>query len=877
MSHGRISRASRRYPDAKRRAARYARTAHGRRATGVPPHLLPGVTRRAKQGNGNRLRLMLLGAGVLVSGTLLAGALFVLSTVAGVGGTVAAYREVNAELPNASSVAATTFQSSRIYDRDGKLLQEVDDPDRGWRTFVPLDQVSPYLIDATVAAEDATYWTHYGVEPLAIVRGVLINTSGAGSSGGSTITQQLTRAIFPEDISANDQSYTRKAREALVAVELERQFSKRDIMTMYLNEIFYGNRSYGIEAASETFFNKHASELTLAEASLLAGLPQQPTSYNPAVNLDAAKERQEYVLGQMVKLGYITRAEAKAAFDEPLDIRQDRSNRIFDDPHFTNYVRGYVQEALGEDALFRGGLQITTSIDSALQDDAERIVQAQVENLRDFEATNGSMVAMVPYTGEIIAMVGSANFDDPIINGEVNIAVSPQQPGSSIKPIAYATAFEQGGWTPGTVVLDSRYRRETTGAVDPVTGAPVEFYEPQNYTNNFYGAVTVRTALANSLNIPAVKAVEYVGVASMIDLARRMGMVDSFTRDASEYGVGIALGGGEVQLLELTNAYATFANNGRYVPANPILKITDSLGNVLYELDREQALEQGQQGLEAEYAYQITSVLTDNAARRMLFGPDNLFETTAETLGRPTAAKSGTTNDVRDVWTMGYTTDLAVGVWVGNTDNTQMVAMDGIEGAGPIWSEAMTLIHENPDYAALLNGPDGRPLDAVFPRPEGIYEGEVCSATGHQPVGSSPARTEVLARGGGPMLRCDQLNAYERNELDEALRDVRENAGKYVAGAIDSIRRYEAAAAGNFGGSPRSGQSGGVGTADSDGVVDPARTEPGTGEATQPAGSQPTPVPNDQSVPVPPGGALPPGQEDPPAGAEPTIAPQGGG
>jgi membrane peptidoglycan carboxypeptidase len=841
----------------------------------VPPHLLPGVTGRAKKGNGNRLRLMLLGAGVLVSGTLLAGALFVLSTVAGVGGTVAAYREVNAELPNASSVAATTFQSSRIYDRDGKLLQEVDDPDRGWRTFVPFDQISPYLIDATVAAEDATYWTHYGVEPLAIVRGVLINTSGAGSSGGSTITQQLTRAIFPDKISSNDQSYTRKAREALVAVELERQFSKRDIMTMYLNEIFYGNRSYGIEAASQTFFNKHASELTLAEASLLAGLPQQPTSYNPAVNLDAAKQRQEYVLAQMVKLGYITRAEAKAAFDETLDIRQDRSNRIFDNPHFTNYVRGYVQEVLGEDALFRGGLQITTSIDSALQDDAERIVQAQVANLRDFKASNGSMVAMVPYTGEIIAMVGSANFDDPIINGEVNIAVSPQQPGSSIKPLAYAAAFEQGGWTPGTVVLDSRFRREVDPPeVDPVTGEPVNFYEPQNYTGNFYGAVTVRTALANSLNIPAVKAVEYVGVPSMIDLARRMGMVDSFTRDPSEYGVGIALGGGEVQLLELTNAYATFANNGRYVPANPILKITDSLGNVLYELDREEALEQGQQGLQAEYAYQITSVLTDNAARRMLFGPDNLFETTAETLGRPTAAKSGTTNDVRDVWTMGYTTDLAVGVWVGNTDNTQMVAMDGIEGAGPIWSEAMTLIHENPEYAELLNGPDGRPLDELFPRPAGIYEGELCSATGHKPVGSSPARKEVLARGGGPGLRCDQLNAYERNELDAALADIRENPRKYVGGAIDSIRRYEAAANGNVGGGRPAAD---VGMADSDRVVDPAQTEPGTGEATQPAGGPPTPPADGETVPAPPGGALPPGQEDAPAGTEPTIAPQGGG
>ncbi len=870
MSHGRISRASRRYPDARRRATRYARTAHGRRSTTVPPHLLPGVSGRSKKGNGNRVRVLLLAAGVLGGATVLAAALFVASSAAAVGGTVAAYREVNSDLPDAAGIAVQTFQSSRIYDRDGKLLQEVDDPDRGWRTFVPLDKISPHLINATIAAEDATYWSHRGVEPLAIVRGVLINAGGAGSSGGSTITQQLVRGLYPDEISADDLSYTRKAREALVAVELERRYSKQDILTMYLNEIFYGNRSYGIEAAAETFFDKHASELTLAEASLLAGVPQLPTLYNPAVNLPVAKERQRYVLDQMVKLRYITRAESDEAWAQPLNIRQDRSNRIYDNPHFTNYVREYVTTLIGEDALYRGGLQITTSIDSGLQDDAEKIVQDQIASLVDYKATNGSMVAMVPHTGEIIAMVGSANFDDPIIDGQVNIAVSPQQPGSSIKPLAYAAAFEQGDWTPGTIVLDSRYRRATGDQVDPVTGESIEFYEPQNYTGNFYGAVTVRTALANSLNIPAVKAVEYVGSEGMIDLARRMGMTDSFTEDASYYGSAIALGGGEVQLLELTNAYATFANNGRTVPANPILKITDSQGNVVYEMDRSKALERAPQGIKAEFAYQITSILTDNQAREMLFTPTNEFRSTADALGRPTAAKSGTTNDVRDVWTMGYTTDLAVGVWVGNTDNTQMVTMDGIFGAGPIWGRMMRLVHDNPEYARLLDGPDGKPMPKNFPRPEGIYDGQVCAATGGKPLQGGQARPEVLARGEGPVLRCDQLNDYDRRQLDDALDYLRDRGGKFVPGAVDSIRRYEQAVSGS-----RSGAVQPTDAARGRSQGDPAQG--GTlggptgqpGQPTVPAGANPAGGNDPGGAPAPPNGA-PTGDN----GVAPTIVPR---
>ena len=797
MSQGHVARASRRYPDARRRAARYGRTQLGHRATTLPPHLLPGVTGRtvAAKGNPNRLRVILIVVQLLLVAIILTFLALVVSTVAGVAGTVAAYRKVNDDLPNAGAVAVGSFQTTRIFDRDGKLLQQVDDPEGGWRSFVPLSAVSQHLIDATVAAEDATFWTHEGVEPVAIVRGVLINFGGEGSSGGSTITQQLVRSLFPDKISALDVSYTRKGREALAAVAIERQYSKQDILTMYLNQIFYGNRSYGVEAAAQTFFAKHAKDLTLAEAAMLAGLPQRPTDYNPSINYAAAKGRQDYVLDQMVKHRYITRDEANAAFAEPLQIAPSRNGAVLDAPHFVNYVRDYVAERFGEDALYRGGLQITTTIDVDLQAKAEEIVAKEMPRLAVYNARNACMVVMLPWSGEIVAMVGSANFDDPLIDGQVNVATSDQQPGSAIKPVVYGASFESG-WNPGTIILDTAFKKETPGQVDPITGERIEFYEPQNYSGRNYGAVSVRQALANSLNIPAVKTLEYTTIRDTIDLAHRMGIKHGLDHPdpVAQYGLSLALGGGEVQPLELTNVYATFANNGKYVPATPILKIEDGQGNLLYEVDRDRALEQAEQVLKAEYAYQITSILTDNDARAMIFSRNNLFGDTQQRLGRPTAAKSGTTNEWKDTWTLGYTTDAAIGVWVGNTDNDPLRELDGIQSAGPIWQQMMLELHQNPAYADLLRGPGGQPLPEDFPRPPGIVEGPVCTATGHKPTGNEDARRELLVQGEGPSLRCDQLSAYERTELRAALADVRVNAGKYDGPGVDSIYRYARAA-----------------------------------------------------------------------------------
>ncbi|MGH2534843.1 MAG: transglycosylase domain-containing protein [Thermomicrobiales bacterium] len=798
MSRGRIARANRRYPETRRKAARYGRTVRVRRAQGLPPNLLSGAGGRNKEISTNRYRIALAIALMSLALMIVGIGVFTVSSAAAVGGTLNAYRDLNESLPAAAEVASESFETSRIYDRNGNLLQEVDNPNTGWRTFVPLDEVSPIAIQATVAAEDATFWSHYGVEPLAIVRGALIIVGGEGSSGGSTITQQLARGLYPEKVGT-DISISRKIREAMAAVAIDNEYSKQDILSMYLNLIYYGQRSYGIEAAAQTFFDKHASELNLAEASMLAGLPQLPSAYDPTVNYEAAKERQRYVLDQMVEYRYITRTEAEEAFNVLLK-PQRRSNAIQHAPHFTNYVKDYIGETYGENALYEGGLQITTSIDIELQDRAEEIINEQIQsNLLAYGRNNAAMVIMVPWSGEILAMVGSANFDDPVIGGQNNYAVSPLQPGSSIKPVVYAKAFEDG-WNPGTVIFDTTYS-------EPTAQGP---YEPRNYTGQFFGAVSVRTALANSLNIPAVKTASYTGVDAMMELGRRMGLRDSFAGQASDYGYGtsLALGAGEVTLLEHTNVYATLANNGAYVPANPILKITDSQDNVLYEIEEDPHVTDPDQALRAEYAYQITSILTDNEERAMIFTEENLFASTEDALGRPTAAKSGTTDNWKDIWTMGYTTDVAIGVWTGQTTQggdrqQQLPELDGIQGAGPIWQEMMIEVHEDAEWSEYLRGPNGQAVPEAFPRPDGIYEGEVCVATGGRPTGGSSSRDELLVRGAGPSLDCNQISSYHAQELEKALADVRTNGGQYTGSGPDSIYRY-AEAVGQSNNVPRS-------------------------------------------------------------------------
>ena len=366
-----------------------------------------------------------------------------------------------------------------------------------------------WILDATVAAEDATFWTNQGFDPYAIARAVVINASDQGSSGASTITQQLVRILYPEHVGS-DRSYLRKIREAIVAVKYTHEHSKTEIFESYINDIYYGNRSYGIDAAAQSYFNKHPWDLTLGEASMLAGLPQSPSVFDQTQNYELAKQRQRYVLNQMVAQRMITAQEADDAYAESLSpqVREGRHDLA---SHFVNYLKFYLEQKFGADALYRGGLVVRTSLDLGLQDAAQQSVSDGVKRVASWDVNNGAWVAMLPGTGEIVAMVGSADYDNDAIDGQVNVATSERQPGSSIKPITYLAAFEKG-WNPGTVIFDYETRWPTPGAPNP-------YYAPQHYTFQYYGAVSVREALANSLNIPAVKALDYVGEPEMIDLA----------------------------------------------------------------------------------------------------------------------------------------------------------------------------------------------------------------------------------------------------------------------------------------------------------------------------------------------------------------------
>ncbi|MBX6341515.1 MAG: transglycosylase domain-containing protein, partial [Thermomicrobiaceae bacterium] len=609
-------------------------------------------------------------------------------------------------------------------------------------------------------------------------RSFIRNLTGGASSGASTITQQLVRALYPESIGY-ERSYTRKLREAIIAYEFSRHYPKEKILEMYLNDVYYGNRSYGIDAAAQAYFNKHPWDLTLAEAALLAGLPQAPSLYDPVQNYELAKARQHYVLERMVAQGMITAEQAEAAYAEPLTI-QTRDSHATQAPHFVNFVKYYLEQKYGADVLYRGGLTVRTTLDLDLQNAAQQIVADHVKQYGVYDINNAALVAMLPWSGEIVAMVGSADFNNAAIDGEVNVTTRERQPGSSIKPITYLAAFEKG-WNPGTVIFD--YPKKW-----PTPGAPKPYYQPHNYTYQNYGAVSVREALANSLNIPAVQALDYVGVPTMIDLAHRMGIKTGLWRGTSFYGLAITLGGGEVSPLEHTNAFATLANNGRYVPYTPLLEVRDGTGKVLYKLDRQHALAQGEQVVKPEHAYQITSILTDNNARAMVFGTHTPL--TLPELNRPAAAKTGTTEYAQDLWTMGYTTDLVVGVWVGNTDNhPPRRSLDGVTVAAPIWHDVMVRAHADPQLAKTLVGPDGKPLPPEFPRPPGIYEGPICTATGKLPVPGASTRTEVLVRGEGPTLRCNQVNEYEKKELEAALRSDKSHM---TGRGIQSLYTYAA-------------------------------------------------------------------------------------
>ena len=646
------------------------------------------------------------------------------------------YFYVARQLPSPEELERRSFRfaSSQIYDREGGLLWELMDPHGGRRTWVPLQRISRYAIAATIATEDRFFYTNVGVDPIAVIRALYYALSeGEVVSGGSTITQQLVRNVLLSPEERAQKTLGRKLREAVLAIEVARRYPKDKILEIYLNQIYYGNLAYGIEAAAQTYFGKSAAELNLAEAALLAGLSQAPATYDPIIYPERAKKRQQIVLGLMVEAGYVTPAQALAAYQQYLEYTPPPAQ--FRAPHFVIYVRQLLEARYGADALYHEpGLKVVTTLDPRIQTIAEEEVTRQVAALRDRDVSNGAAVVLDVETGEILALVGSRDFNDESISGQVNMALQPRQPGSAIKPLTYLAALERG-WTPATLIMD----------------VPVEYpdgaggvYRPTNYDGKFRGPVLLRAALANSLNIPAIKALEFVGVPALQEMTRRLGIT---TLARHDYGLALALGSGEVSLLELSGAYQAIANGGWRVPPVAILRVTDGLGRLIEAYQPPQ----GEAVLRPEHAYLITHILADNEARTPSFGANSPLR-----LSRPAAAKTGTTNDFRDSWTIGYTPDVVVGVWVGNADNRPTRGLSGLMGAAPIWHAIMERI--------LANTPVHD-----FVRPRGVVEVEICADSGTIPSPECPHRRREL-------FAHDRLPLGPEHDIHQRLRiDTRAN------------------------------------------------------------------------------------------------------
>ena len=640
---------------------------------------------------------------------LVAASILAVMAVAMTGEAAAAISAYTMDLPPVSDLSlGLSFKTTQILDRNGKLLYEIDDKNGGRRFPVQLKDVSPYLINATVATEDKNFYSDPGVDPIGIVRAATQDLiQGQLAQGASTITQQLAKNVLIDKQERTQKSYVRKIQEAVLAFRITRTFTKDDILQMYLNRVYYGHLSYGIEAAAETYFGKHAKDLGLAEASMLAGLPQAPSAYDPLIHLSAAKARQAHVLDRMVQQGYITTQEADAAKAEKLDLRTGVEEPFYA-PHFVMYVKQLLEQQFGADVVYNEGLKVTTTLDLSMNQTAENAINAHMANLRLQDANNAALVTIDPKTGEILAMVGSRDYNDNSIAGEVNMATSPRQPGSTIKPIEYATAFMKG-WGPETIITD-------TPTAFPNTQPYLPPYEPHNFDYKFDGPMTVRYALANSKNIPAVKTLMFDTIPTFLKVAGELGI--HFAKP-DQFGLSLGLGADSVSLVNMVGAYAALDNYGSYHPPMAILKVEDWRGNVLYQYKPTRGL----QVVSPVQAYMVTSILSDNWARTPLQGPHSPL-----LLDRPDAAKTGSTDAYKDSWQIGYTPGMVTGVWVGNTDDKPMKEVLGSLGAGRIWHTFMEDVHL------------GKPVRDFVP-PPGIKEYKLCLNTG-QPA--APGCQNVL-------------------------------------------------------------------------------------------------------------------------------------
>ena len=611
------------------------------------------LTKKTKSRNLARKLLLLLGVALF---------LFLLSGIA-------VFAFFAKDLPSPEKISQRQMiESTKIFDRTGTvLLYEIHGEEK--RTVVPLSEISPFLINATLATEDAKFYDHIGIDFKGIIRGGFLSLTGHSLQSGSTITQQFIKS----SVLTPEQTFSRKAKEIILAIEMELQYSKDEILGLYLNQIPYGSNLYGVETAAWGFFNKPAKDLTLAESAVLAALPKAPTYYSPhGSHPDKMKARQEYILDRMASLEMITAEQAQAAKSETL-VFADFQHGI-KAPHFVMNVKEYLEEKYGQDYIERAGLSIYTTLDWELQVAGEKAVtEGAAKNETRYNAQNAALTAVDPKTGQILAMVGSRDYFDLENDGNVNVVLSPRQPGSSFKPFAYATAFQKG-FTPQTIVFNT----PTNFSDDPANP-----YTPQNYNGTFTGPVSLKSALAQSLNIPAVKVLYLAGIKDTINQAHKMGITT--LQDEDSFGLALVLGGGEVKLLDEVSAYGVFATEGILNKPAAILKVVDREGKVVEEFKADSS-----RALEAQTARQISDILSDNSARAPIFGQNS-----ALTLGNiVAAAKTGTTNKYKDAWTVGYTPSLAAGVWVGNNSSAEMKpGADGSVVAAPIWSQFMKEVY----------------------------------------------------------------------------------------------------------------------------------------------------------------------------------------
>ncbi|MFA6273226.1 MAG: transglycosylase domain-containing protein [Candidatus Paceibacterota bacterium] len=585
----------------------------------------------------------------------------------------------NMEIPNLDTIGERRVsQSTKIFDRTGEiLLYDVHKDVR--RTIVPFDQISRNIKNATVAIEDANFYQHNGLEPKAILRAIFANLVDFGySQGGSTITQQVVK----NSILTNDKTITRKLKEWVLALKLEKKMSKEEILSLYLNEIPYGGSIYGVEEASQNFFGKKASDLSVAEAAYLASLPQAPSYYSPyGIHKDKLEERKNFALERMLAEHFINQEEYETAKTEVVNWPPPSDVGIRA-PHFVMFIKNYLENKYGEEKVRDSGFKVTTTLDYELQAKAEEIVKKwALQNEVKYNAENASLVAIDPKTGQILTMVGSRDYFDKEIDGNFNVALAHRQPGSAFKPIVYATAFEKG-YTPETVVFDLQTEFSTYCSPDGtpiVTGDEDKCYMPENYDHIYRGPVDLRHALAQSINIPAIKTLYLAGLKDSLRTAKDLG-IESLT-NTNQYGLTLVLGGGEVSLTDLTSVYATFANNGIRNPYVGILKVEDESGKILEEFQPKPSVV-----LPENIALTISDILSDEPARQPAFGVHSFLYVGEGNV----AAKTGTTNDYRDAWILGYTPSLAVGAWAGNNDNSPMEKKIAGFIIAPLWHEFMT-------------------------------------------------------------------------------------------------------------------------------------------------------------------------------------------